>query len=211
MSHDVERINYNRLSRFYDVFTSSEKPFSESGLKMLNVHSGEKVIEIGCGTGKILNAMAKLVGDSGKVYGLDVSEGMLRVAKRRIIRTNLSNRIQLHLGDAINLPFRSGAFDAIFIGFTLELFSTCEILITLSECKRVIRDNGRLVIVAMEKKDFRSVRVYEWFHKRFPSFFDCHPIDAQKMLEMADYKVIESNEMVMWGIPVKMISARKNG
>lgn len=53
-------------------------------LKQLNIAGGETVFEIGFGTGHCLKQMAVLVGEEGKVYGIDISSGMLDASSRRV-------------------------------------------------------------------------------------------------------------------------------
>jgi ubiquinone/menaquinone biosynthesis C-methylase UbiE len=211
MNHSATRINYNRLSCLYDWFASSEKRCTQTGLRMLNVQPGEKVLEIGFGTGHGLVTLARSVNETGKVYGIDQSDGMFQVAKKIISRAGLSGRIELRLGDAVDLPFEDGFFDAIFISFTLELFAMPEIPLVLAECKRVLLEDGRLGLVALEKKDCRAVRIYEWFHTRFPSLVDCRPIHVRRTIEAAGFDPIAVREMVMWGLPVDIIIAKKHG
>jgi demethylmenaquinone methyltransferase/2-methoxy-6-polyprenyl-1,4-benzoquinol methylase len=211
MNHSAVRSNYNRLSRFYDLFSSSEKQFTDLCLQMLNVGVGEKVLDVGFGTGHALVTMACSVGENGRVYGIDLSAGMYQVAKVKISRAGLSNRIDLRIGDAVNLPFEDNFLDAVFIGFTLELFDTPEIPLVLGECKRVLRNDGRLGVVALEKKDCRSVKIYDWFHTRIPSIVDCRPIPLREIIETAGFEPVESREKTIWGLPVMMVIARRHG
>jgi ubiquinone/menaquinone biosynthesis C-methylase UbiE len=211
MNHSITRINYNRMSSWYDLFTGSEKRFTEIGLQALNIVPGEKVLEIGFGTGQSLIALAKSTGDSGRVYGIDISEGMLRVANKKILRAGLSSRVNLHLSDATKLPFEDAFFDAIFISFTLELFDPSEIQVVLSECKRALIENGRLCVVALKKTESRAVRIYEWFHQRLPLLVDCRPINGQKLIMSVDFLPVKVITSAMWGLPVEVILARKYG
>ena len=210
-SHNSTRYNYDRLSRWYDWFASSEKHFTEIGLRMLKIQPGEKVLEIGFGAGQGLVALAHSAGETGKVYGIDLSEGMFQIAQAKIARAGLSRRVELRLGDAARLPFVDDFFDAIFISFTLELFDTPEIPLVLGECKRVLREDGRLGVVALEKKDCRAVKIYEWFHARMPALVDCRPIHARKTIEAAGFELAEASEEAMWGLPVEIVIARKHG
>ncbi len=75
---------------------------------------------------------------------------MARVAKSNISRAKLSKKVELIVGDAVRLPYKNDFFDAIFISFTLEIFEPKEIMVVLEECKRVLRANGRLGLVAMD-------------------------------------------------------------
>jgi ubiquinone/menaquinone biosynthesis C-methylase UbiE len=211
MNPSSTRINYNRLSHFYDLFTYREKKFTEIGVRMLKVNAGEKVLEIGFGTGKGLVALAHSVSETGAVYGIDLSDGMFQVANARIIRAGLSNRIKIYLGNATELPFVNDFFDAIFISFTLELFGAHELPLVLGECKRVLLENGRLGVVALEKKDCQAIKIYEWLHAKMPTLVDCRPIYVRRIIERAGFEPVESCERAMWGLPVEIITARKNG
>jgi ubiquinone/menaquinone biosynthesis C-methylase UbiE len=211
MNHSLTRINYNRMSSWYDWFATNEKIFTEIGLQILDVQPRQKVLEIGFGTGQGLITLAQAVGDTGKVYGIDISDEMILIAEKKIKRARLVNQIELKLGDAINLPFKEGFFEAIFMSFTLELFNMIEIPLVLAECKRVLSEDGKLGVVALKRKDCRAVRIYEWVHTRFPILVDCHPIQVRELIEEAGFSTIEAREKAMWGLPVEMIVARKYG
>ena len=209
-SKDSARATYNRLSKWYDLLAgSSERKFTEVGLQKLNVKDGENVLEIGFGTGHSLLALARRVGTTGKVYGVDLSEGMLQVASNRLSKSGMSNRLELQCGDATRLPFSDSFFDAVFVSFVLELFDTPELPLVMRECQRVLNRTGRIGIVALSKKESTAVRLYEWFHMRFPAYVDCRPIFVCQTVEEAGFKVADMTEMVMWGLPVDVIIANK--
>jgi len=207
-SKDDARNTYDRLSKWYDLLAGgSERKFTEVGLRKLDVKEGEKVLEIGFGTGHSLLALAQRVGMTGKVYGVDLSEGMLQVASNRLSTNGMSNRVELHCGDATRLPFSDHFFDAVFMSFVLELFDTPELPLVMRECQRVLNRTGRIGIVALSKKEWSAVRLYEWFHMRFPAYVDCRPIFARQSVEAAGFRVADATEMRMWGLPVDIIIA----
>ena len=114
-------------------------------------------------------------------------------------------------GDAVRFPYENNFFDDIFMSFTLELFDTPEIPIVLQECYRVLRNGGRLCVVAMSKKEKTSAMTefYEWLHKKFPKYFDCRPIYAQYALKEMCFRNLDVTEMSMFGLPVEIISGEK--
>jgi demethylmenaquinone methyltransferase/2-methoxy-6-polyprenyl-1,4-benzoquinol methylase len=189
---------------------SSEKTFIKLGLKKLGFTPGEKALEIGFGTGYAILSMANSVGKNGKIYGIDISEGMYTLTKQRIEKAGLEDLVELKTGDATRLPFEAGFFDAVFISFTLELFDTPDIHTVLQECKRVLKNNGRICIMAMAQKEKPgfAIRLYEWAHKRFPVAVDCRPIYTKEALVEAGFQIIDELEKSMWGLPVDIILAK---
>ena len=209
ISHLGARQNYDRLSRFYDSFSGGERSLSKTALELLALQPGENILEIGFGTGHALLEMAHAVGTRGRVEGIDLSPGMLAVASRRVLHSGLAGNISLQVGDATCLPFPEPRFQAAFMSFTLELFSTTEIPLVLAECRRVLVPDGRLGVVSLARKDTRMVSYYEWFHARYPRLIDCRPIHVHQVLEEAGYIILQTLEKSLWGLPVEIVVAKK--
>jgi ubiquinone/menaquinone biosynthesis C-methylase UbiE len=207
------RAAYDKMSRWYDLLAgSSEQKFVQLGLKKLAVTEGEIVLEIGFGTGHALVALAQAVGKFGKVYGIDISEGMRNVTQKEVGNAGVAERVELRLGDAAQLPFEDHKFDGVFMSFTLELFDTPEIPVVLTQCRRVLRTGGRLAVVAMSKKidGGLMLRLYEWAHERMPKYVDCRPIYARQSLEAAGFQVVEAAQESMWGLPIEIVVAKNS-
>lgn len=209
-SKEKARANYNRLSRWYDIIAgSTEKKYRDIGLQKLAAQPGEQVLEIGFGTGHCLLTLAQAVGENGQVYGIDLSEGMLAITQDRLRQAGLLNRVDLRVGDAAELPFANGAFDGVFMSFTLELFDSPEIPVVLNQCYQVLKSGGRLVVVSLVKKAGTAVKIYEWFHEKMPVAVDCRPIYVQADLTAAGFSIQAVSAMSMWGLPVEIILAKR--
>ncbi|HSF15678.1 MAG TPA: class I SAM-dependent methyltransferase [Vicinamibacteria bacterium] len=82
--------------------------------------------------------LAKAVGPAGAVFGVELSDEMVRLTGKLLREEGLAARVALFCGDAAELPFQAQSLNAIFTSFTLELFDTPEIPTVLAECRRVL-------------------------------------------------------------------------
>jgi demethylmenaquinone methyltransferase/2-methoxy-6-polyprenyl-1,4-benzoquinol methylase len=181
-------------------------------LQKLSAQPGEKILEIGFGTGHCLVSLAKAVGSTGRIIGLDISDGMLAIARERLKDEGLDARVDLHLGDAASLSFiQANSLDGIFMSFTLELFDNPEIPRVLQECHRILKPGGRLAVVSMTKTNPPNVpvRLYEWFHEHMPEYADCRPIFVRQALEENGFKLQNVCVSSMWGLPVEIVLGKK--
>ena len=211
-SKEEARAAYDRMSPWYDALAgSSEAAYVDAGLRKLEAEEGERILEIGFGTGRALVSLARSVGRAGRVYGVDLSEGMARQAKRRLQDTGLAEEVTLVRGDGARLPLQDGSLDGAFLSFTLELFDTPRIRQVLDACGRVLKAGGRLCVVSLAKRGegSLSVRLYEWVHNRMPRYVDCRPIPVEQVVKEAGFAIIEVEQRSMWTLPVDIVLARR--
>lgn len=211
-SKDQAKQWYDKISRFYDCFAGVfEKKYKDRGLDRLSINRGETILEIGFGTGYCLIKIAELVGEKGRVFGIDISSGMREVSRQRLEKAGLLDRAELYGGDAVQLPFKDNKFDAVFISFTLELFDTPEMPEVLSEINRVLKPKGRIGVVSMSKDDDKSLllRVYEWIHTKFPQYVDCRPISVEELIKDAGFGIVHKERVKVVGLPVTIVVGAK--
>ncbi|WP_188462600.1 bifunctional demethylmenaquinone methyltransferase/2-methoxy-6-polyprenyl-1,4-benzoquinol methylase UbiE [Bizionia arctica] len=101
------------------------------------------ILDIATGTGDLAINLAETKAE--KIIGLDISQGMLEVGKKKILNKNLQDRIEMVVGDSENLPFEENTFDAITVGFGVRNFENLEK--GLSEIHRVLKPGGIFVIL----------------------------------------------------------------
>jgi ubiquinone/menaquinone biosynthesis C-methylase UbiE len=98
---------YNFLAPAYGfAFESIFRPFRVRALEVLPDLTGATVLDLACGTGQNFPLLVERIGSQGKIIGVDISSGMLKNARQRVERNNLSNVALIHL-DAARLKEKS--------------------------------------------------------------------------------------------------------
>jgi ubiquinone/menaquinone biosynthesis C-methylase UbiE len=110
-------------------------------LEMLSISAGDRVLDVACGPGNFTRDFAR-VASAGLVVGIDASESMLRVAVRDTDRDNVA----YIRGDACDLPFRDGSFDAVCCFAALYLIE--EPMRALAEIVRMLAPAGRVALLS---------------------------------------------------------------
>jgi ubiquinone/menaquinone biosynthesis C-methylase UbiE len=121
------------------------RPWAEVVAELAEVAPGQRVLDVACGTGVLACAAAMRVGAQGEVTGLDPSEDMLSVARRKPARVTWT------LGRAESLPFPDASFDRVLSQFGLMFFEDRRA--ALAEMWRVLRPGGRLVVAVCDALD----------------------------------------------------------
>ena len=127
-----------------------------------------KIMDVATGTGDLAIAMAKRV-DRTQILGVDLSEEMLAVARRKVEKQGLQERIMLEKGDAENLDMvASESIDAATVAFGVRNFENIER--GLSEIYRTLKPGGKLVVLEFSMPKNRLVRwVYsQYAHRLLP-------------------------------------------
>jgi SAM-dependent methyltransferase len=121
-------------------------PVAEAVFAAAHLSAGEAVVDIGCGCGATTLAAAHVVGSTGAVYGIDLSEPMLGVARRRAEASGLAN-ITLVQGDVQTHRFPA-RFDAAFSRFGTMFF--VDQTVALANIRRGLRPGGRLCLATWQ-------------------------------------------------------------
>lgn len=212
-TNEAIKESYGKISRFYAAVEGIvEKGLRKKGLELLAIQEGETVLEIGFGTGFTLVELAKFVGKTGRVCGIDITPAMVEITRKRLEKEGLIDKVQVCEGDATNIPFEDNVFDAVYMASTLELFDTPDIPKVLGEIKRVLKPGGRLGVVSMSKEGYEDslfLKFYEWLHKKVPKYASCRPIYVEEFIREAGYKIAGAEEFMLTGlVPEKILVAQ---
>ena len=140
---DYESIKkiYAAYSNVYDfIFKRFFYPRIRSAIESMTIRPGERILDIGVGTGLSLPLYPR----DCEVVGIDISLDMLEKARKKVSKLGLSH-IRLMAMDAMNLFFRDNSFDKVFISHVVSVVP--DPIRTLEEAKRVCKRQGDIVIV----------------------------------------------------------------
>jgi demethylmenaquinone methyltransferase/2-methoxy-6-polyprenyl-1,4-benzoquinol methylase len=122
---------------------------------LLKKHQPKKVLDVATGTADL--AIAEALAMPTEVIGLDLSEGMLAVGRKKVIHQRLTERVSLVQGDSEALPYSDGHFDAVTVAFGVRNFENLEK--GLAEIKRVLRPGGILLVLEFGRPASPIVRL----------------------------------------------------
>lgn len=139
---------FTRWAPYYDATHAWTLPYRREARLALGAEQGDRVLDVGCGTGLNFAHLRELVGDEGRVTGVDLSPDMLDIARKRIARRGWEN-VEVYEANAQELPFPDGSFDGAIATFAMMFIPDYARAIT--EVARVLAPGGRFVVL-----DFRA-------------------------------------------------------
>ncbi|MEZ2238484.1 class I SAM-dependent methyltransferase [Microcoleus sp.] len=159
MYSDPVQKEYARLAERYDRrWSFYVNATVEETLKRLEIEPGERILDLGCGTGVLIQRLLQ-ISPKIEVVGIDTCAEMLEIAKQK-----LPESVELKLGSADNLPFPSNSFDVVVSTSAFHFFRDPSQ--ALQEAKRVLKPNGRLVITDW-CYDYLTCKVCDFFLRCF--------------------------------------------
>jgi demethylmenaquinone methyltransferase/2-methoxy-6-polyprenyl-1,4-benzoquinol methylase len=167
MSEPQVRAMFDRISGFYDVMNSVmtaglHHRWRARAADLAAVGPGDSALDVACGTGDLAIELARRVGAGGEVIGSDFSEEMLERARAK------APELTWEWGNALELPYASGRFDAATVGFGARNFSDLDR--GLAEMARVVKLGGRVVVleITTPRKPPLSTFYRVWFDHVVP-------------------------------------------
>ncbi len=148
--HDL----FSRIAHRYDFLNTAltfnlDKHWRRFAVSKCNLKSGDRALDVCCGTGMLSLEMAGVMQGTGRVVGLDFCEKMLEKGRKNISKSPYKDSIEFVHGNAMDLPFEDGYFDCAVIGFALR--NVPDIEKVLGEMSRVVKTGGRVVSLELSK------------------------------------------------------------
>jgi len=159
---------FDNISPRYDLLNhilsvNIDKIWRRKSIEKLKPRNPMKILDVATGTGDFAIAALRL--KNAIVTGIDISEGMLEVGRKKVAKKGLEGRIKLLQADSENLPFDNGTFDAVTVGFGVRNFETLEK--GLAEIFRVLMPGGVFVVLEFSKpKKTPFKQLYSFYFTR---------------------------------------------
>jgi demethylmenaquinone methyltransferase/2-methoxy-6-polyprenyl-1,4-benzoquinol methylase len=149
----------------YDKLAEWEQPYHNEAVELANAKEGQRVLVAACGTGRGMDLLAKALGPTGRIDALDLSEDMLKKAQAKMKQHGNIGNIHFHHGNVRDLPFTDNVFDIVYNAYMFDLIELDGFLPILTEMKRVLKPQGKIVLLNMSKPDGNTTfyeRIYRW-------------------------------------------------
>ncbi len=151
--------SYDFLNRFLSL--GIDVGWRKKALGMLIGRPVKHLLDVATGTGDVAIMASRLLNPE-KITGIDLSEGMLEVGRKKVLQAGLGGKIELLKGDSETISFNDNSFDAVTVAFGVRNFENLEK--GLSEIIRVMKPGGRLVVLEFSKPTSAFVKPFYNFY-----------------------------------------------
>lgn len=163
---------FDNISKKYDFLNhflsmGIDIQWRKKVLKIVKKTNPELILDIATGTGDLAILLAKT--HPKKIIGLDLSNGMLEVGRKKVTEKGLSSLIEMVQGDSENLPFDSNYFDVVTVAFGVRNFENLNK--GLAEIYRVLKPGGTFVVLEFSQPTkFPMKQIFGWYSKHLLPF-----------------------------------------
>ncbi len=200
---------YNLISPVYDIFgIIMESKARARALEVSEITNGERILEVAVGTGLNFQEILRRNPD-GWSDGIDICHKMLRRAQKRAMKTGVLN-YSLQLGDCRSLPFADNTFDLLINQYMFDILPVTDFGRITAEFRRVLKPEGRLVLVNTTPPEKPRDRMLEWIFCVYPpAFSKCRGVLAEPFLEKFNFRDIHREYVVNLSFPSEVVRSYK--
>ncbi len=159
---DKIAFRYDFLNHFLSAGIDSG--WRKKAIKELVSLQPKKILDVATGTGDFAIAAYQMLKPE-KITGIDISEGMLEIGRKKMQKSGLERHIELLNGDSEAILFKDESFDAVTVAFGVRNFENLEM--GLSEIYRVLKPGGKLLILECSKPTSAFVKYFYNFYMKF--------------------------------------------
>lgn len=158
---------FDSISERYDFLNhmlsmNIDKGWRKKVVKIAAAENPKHILDVATGTGDLAIALTKA--NPEKITGIDISNGMLEVGRKKVAEKGMASTITLQQADSENLPFEDNTFDVVSVAFGVRNFENLEK--GLSEIRRVLKPGGKaLVLEFSQPTGFPFKQVYKFYFK----------------------------------------------
>lgn len=157
---------FNNISKTYDFLNhfmslGIDIIWRKKAIGELQKDNPQFILDVATGTGDFAFESLKILNPT-KIVGVDISQGMLDIAKEKIAKRGLSDKFEVKLGDSEGLLFEDNSFDAVTVAYGVRNFENLEQ--GISDMLRVLKPGGKVVILEFSKpKEFPIKQLYNFY------------------------------------------------
>ena len=159
---DKIAFRYDFLNRFLSA--GIDIGWRKKAIRQLVSLKPEKILDVATGTGDFAITSFEILKPE-KITGIDISDGMLEIGRKKIEKSGLQNSIELLNGDSEAILFDDNSFDAVTVAFGVRNFENLEK--GLSEIRRVLKPGGKLIVLECTKPSLPVIKQLYNFYMKF--------------------------------------------
>ena len=200
---------YDKIAPIYDIWGKlTESQARNRALELSEIKDGQAILEVAVGTGLAFYEIVKR-NPNGTNIGIDLSPGMLGKAKNRVSKLSESN-YSLDVGNAFGLSNEDESIDTLVNNYMFDLISFEDMDKILLEFRRVLKTDGKLILVNMTEGERFGSKIYDVIYNISPKTMGgCRGIKLTEKLQQYGFKVAAREYFQQMLFPSEVILAYK--
>jgi len=200
---------YDKIAPIYDVWgILTESKARNRAIELADIQDGQSILEVAVGTGLAFYEIVKR-NPNGANTGIDLSKGMLDKAKKRVGRLSRGN-YSLDIGSAFNLNIEDESIDTLVNNYMFDLIPFEDMDKILEEFKRVLKKDGKLILVNMTEGERFGSKLYDSIYNISPKTMGgCRGVKLSDKFKKHHFRVEIREYYQQMLFPSEVILARK--
>lgn len=198
--------SYTGKASVYDIWGRlTETKARNRSLELANIKDGERILEVAVGTGLTFVEILK-ANPNGQSFGIDLTDAMLEEAKSKAEIIG-HNNYHLSVGDAYALDFPDNNFDLLVNNYMFDLLPEEDFSRVLNEFRRVLKPDGRLVLINMTKGERFYQKIWDVIYQISPPLMGgCRGVQLLPIMKSMGFKDIHREMLSEMSFPSEIIT-----